>query len=69
MQKLYDLAITKSKFNFVEEYLIWVSIKRTLTGKLAVDGQNLIYCAQFGENVQKLSKSGCFQKTAIFEGF
>ena len=40
-------------FNFVIEYPIWVSIKRALTGKLAVDGQNLIYCPQFQENVQK----------------
>ena len=40
-------------FNFVVEYQIWVSIKRTLMGKLAVDGQNLIYCVQFQENVQK----------------
>ena len=33
-------------FEYLEEYLIWVSIKRTLTGKLAVDGQNLIYCVR-----------------------
>ena len=33
----------KSKFNFVIEYLEWVSIRRTLTGKLAVDGQNINY--------------------------
>ena len=43
-------------FNFVVEYPIWVSIKRTLTGKLAVDGQNFIYCPQFIENVQKPPK-------------
>ena len=36
-----------SDFNFVVEYPIWVSIKRTLTGKLAVAGQNSIYCVQF----------------------
>ena len=47
----YDPAIKKSKFNFVVEYPIWVSIKRTLTGKLAVGGRNFIYCAQFEENV------------------
>ena len=28
----------------------------TLSGKLAVDGQNLIYCDGFEENVQKLPK-------------
>ena len=55
--------------NFVVEYPIWVSIKRTLTGKLAVDGQNFIYCAQSEEYVQKLSKSWRFQNSAIFEGF
>ena len=31
-----------SKSDFVAEYPIWVSVKRTLTGKLVVDGQNLI---------------------------
>ena len=46
-----------------------VSIKITLTGKLAEGGRNLIYCAQFGEIVQKLSKSGGFQNSAIFECF
>ena len=40
-------------FEYVVEYPIWVSIKRTLTGKLVVDGQNFIYCPQFQENVQK----------------
>ena len=35
---------------------MWVFIKRTVTGKLAVDGQNFIYCPQFIENVQKPSK-------------
>ena len=40
-------------FNFVVEYSTWVSIKRTLTGKLAVDYQNFIYCVQFQENFQK----------------
>ena len=39
-----DKAIKKSKSDFVAEYPIWVSIKRALTGRLVVDGQNLIYC-------------------------
>ena len=43
-------------FEYLVEYPIWVSIKRTLTGKLAVDGQNLIYCPQFIKNVQKPPK-------------
>ena len=43
-------------FNFVVEYPIWVSIKRTLTGKLALAGQNLIYCIRLKENVQKPPK-------------
>ena len=43
-------------FDFVVEYPIWVSIKRTLTGKLAVGGQNFIYFLQLKENVQKPSK-------------
>ena len=40
-------------FNFVVEYPIGLSIKRTLTGKLALDGQNLIYCVQFEKNLKK----------------
>ena len=48
-----DQAIKKSKFNFVLEYPTWVSIKRTLTDKLASDGQNLISSIQFQENVQQ----------------
>ena len=43
-------------FNFVVEYPIWVSINRTLTGKLAIDCQNFIWCVRFEENVQKSSK-------------
>ena len=65
----YDMAIKNSKFYLVVEYPIWVSIKRTLTGKLAVGGRNFIYSAQVKENVQKLSKSGRFQQSSIFEGF
>ena len=48
----YDLAIKKSKFNFVVECPIWVSIKRTL----AVDGQNVNYFVRLEENIQKPSK-------------
>ena len=35
---------------------IFVSIVRTLTGELALDSQNLIYCVGFEENVQKPPK-------------
>ena len=45
-------------FSFVVEYPIWVSIKRTLTGKLALDGQNYVNCPQFIENVQNPQKIG-----------
>ena len=45
-----------SNFNFVVEYPTWVSIKRTLTGKLALACQNLIYCIGLKENVQKPPK-------------
>ena len=55
--------------NFVVEYPIWVSIKRTLTGKLAVGGQKFINCVQLKENVQKPSKSEHSQISAIFGGF
>ena len=49
---------------------IWVSIKRTLTGKLAVDGQNLIYCVRFEENVQKpQKKANSWKCSNIFQGF
>ena len=41
--------LNRFKSDFVVEYPIWVSIKKTLMGKLAIDGQNLIYF----ENVQK----------------
>ena len=41
-----------SNFNDVVEYPIWVSIKRTWTGKLAVDGQNIIYCPHSEGNNQ-----------------
>ena len=55
-KNVYERAIKKSKFNFVVEYPIWVSIKRTLTGKLAVDGQKINYFVRLEENVQKPSK-------------
>ena len=42
-------------FEYLVEYPIWVSIKTTLTGKLAVDGQNLIYCDWFEENIKNLN--------------
>ena len=32
----FDLAIKKSKFNFIIEYPTWVSINRYLKGKLAL---------------------------------
>ena len=35
---------------------MWVSIKKTLTSKLAVDGQNINYFVRLEENVQKPSK-------------
>ena len=72
-QSEIDLKIAKrskyGNFNFVVEQPIWVSIKRTLTGKLAVDGQDFIYCVQIQENVQKQSESERFQNSAISEVF
>ena len=56
----YDQAIKKSKFNLVVEYPIWVSIKTTLTGKLALAGQNLNYFIRLKENVQKPSEKERF---------
>ena len=41
-------------FEYFIEYQIWVWIKKTLTGKLVLDGLNLINCIGFKENVQKL---------------
>ena len=68
-QSEIDLKIAKrskyGNFNFVVEYPLWVSIKRTLTGKLVVDGQNFIYCVQIQENVKKQSESERFQNSAI----
>ena len=62
-------AIKKSKFNFFVEYPTWVSIKRYLTGKLALACQNLIYWLRLNKNVQKPSKTERFQNTAIFGCF
>ena len=44
-------------FNFVVEWPIWLSIKQTLTDKLAVDGQNFTYFVQLQEKVQNLWNS------------
>ena len=52
----YDQAIKKIKFNFVAEYAIWVFIKKTLTGKLVEDGQNINFFVRLEENVQNLQK-------------
>ena len=56
-------------FNFVVEYPIWVYIKRTLTGKLVLAGQNLIYCIRLKENVQKPSKTERFGIQLFLGGF
>ena len=40
-----------------------------MTGKLAVDGQNLIYCVRFEENVQKPLKKADFWKCANIISF
>ena len=62
----------RSKFgnlNFVVEYPIWVSMKRTLTGNLVVDGQNMIYCIRFKENIQKPLKKADSWKCANIVSF
>ena len=46
----FDQAIKKSKFNFVVEYPTCMSIKRFLTGKMALPCQNLIYCLRLNIN-------------------
>ena len=56
-------------FEYIVEYPIWVSIKKTSTGKLVLDGQNLIYCLRLKENVKKHSKTVRFRNKAIFGGF
>ena len=43
-------------FGYVVEYPIWVSIKRSLAGKLALACQNWVYCIRLKENVQKRPK-------------
>ena len=55
-------------FEYVVDYPIWVSIKKTLTGKSAIDGQILIYCIRF-EEIPKPSKAECFKNSDIFGGF
>ena len=56
-------------FDYVVEYLIWVSIKRYWTGKLAQAYQNWIYCIRLKENIQKPPKIAVFQKRSVFYGF
>ena len=46
----------KVKIQLCHRMPIWVSIKRTLTGKLVVGVQNFIYSVHFQENVQKPQK-------------
>ena len=65
----FDWAIKKSKFNFVVEYPTWVSIKRYLTGKLALACQIWIYCIRLKENVQKHLKIVVFWKRSVLDGF
>ena len=48
-------------FDYVVEYLIWVSIKRYWMGKLALACQNWIHCIRFVENVQKPYKTERFR--------
>ena len=57
LPRKYDPAIKKSKVNFVVEYPIWVSIKITLKGKLAVDGQNINYFVWLEEKHPKTFKN------------
>ena len=64
-----DQAIKKSKSDFVAECPIWVSIKRYLTGKLALAYQNWIYCIRFVEKVQKPFKTECFRIQLFYEVF
>ena len=56
-------------FEYLIEYPIWVSIKKTLTGKLVLDGLNLINCIGFKENIQKLMIFAHFQELTFFGGF
>ena len=56
-------------FEYVVEYPIWVSIKRYLTGKLALACQNWIYCISFLENVQKPFETEFFRIQLFFEVF
>ena len=47
-----------------------LSVIKTLTGNLVIeDGQNLIYCVWFGENVQKPFKEADSRKCANFDCF
>ena len=50
-------------FEYLIEYPIWVSIKRTLKGKLLLAFQNWIYCIRLKENVQKPPKIAEFWNT------
>ena len=56
-------------FEYLVEYPIWVSIKRYLTGKLALACQNWIYCIRFLENVKKPYKTECFRIQLFLEVF
>ena len=65
----FDWAIKKSKFNFVVEYPTWVSIKRYLTGKLALACQIWIYCIRLKENVKKPPNIAEFWNTPFYMVF
>ena len=51
----YDQAIKKLKFNFVIEHPIWVSIKRTLTGKGAFKYYVIGLGGEWGVQLQLLT--------------
>ena len=49
-------GLQNGHFESPVEYPIWVFIKRTLTGKLVLDCQILIYCIHFKENIKNRPK-------------
>ena len=58
--------------DLVVEYPIRLFIERTLTGKLAEDGHNFIYCIQFEEKVKKPLKKlipGNVHISSVFRRF
>ena len=56
-------------FNFIVKNLIWLYIKRSLKGNLAIDDRISIYCPQIQENIQSPPNIADIWERSDFDGF